>query len=338
MNNPSEKIKPEVLADQLVEEIIEPERLICDAHHHLWVGQKNPYLFPELIADLSSGHRIASTVYIECGEFYRADGPLELQPVGETDYVAGLPISFNNSTSELIRPCKAIVGMAELSLGGAVEAVLQAHVEAGRGRFRGIRRNGAWDASPDVPRRPAPRHLFFDHKFREGFACLQKFGLVFDVFVYQSQLEDVVALARTFPEQKIVVDHVGGILGVGPYKSRQQDLFLEWKASIKELAHCPNVFIKLGGLGMKRCGFDFHLSNKPPSSIQLASSWRPWIETCIEEFGVNRCMFESNFAMDKISCSYAVLWNAFKILAKGAAEYEKSRLFFETAVDFYNIP
>jgi predicted TIM-barrel fold metal-dependent hydrolase len=321
------------------EEIIDPALPICDPHHHLWDFTGNRYLLLELLADLGSGHNVEATVFVECTAFYRAAGPAELRVVGETEFVNGAAAMAASGRYGKTAACAGIVGYADLTRGAAVEAVLAAHVAAGNGRFRGIRHAAGWDASDAVQNshtRPPPG-LYREPAFRAGFAQLRRFELSFDAWLYHPQLPDVADLARAFPEQPIVVDHVGGPLGIGPYAGRQRDIFPGWQRDIRALARCPNVHVKLGGLAMKICGFDFHKRPQPPSSEELAATWRPYVETCIEAFGPERCMFESNFPVDKVSCSYAVLWNAFKRLAAGASPAEKAWLFRDAAQRFYRL-
>jgi predicted TIM-barrel fold metal-dependent hydrolase len=185
--------------------------------------------------------------------------------------------------------------------------------------------------------RPKPKRLAADPKFREGVGELQRMGLVFDAFLYHSQLGDVVELARSFPDLPIVVNHLGGILGVESYHMRREEVRAEWLVSIRALALCPNVKVKLGGLGMIMVGFDFHKGEIPPSSESLAAGWRQFIDPCIEAFGVDRCMFESNFPPDKQTCGYSELWNAFKRIAAGCSTAEKYALFAGTAACTYGM-
>jgi predicted TIM-barrel fold metal-dependent hydrolase len=321
------------------EEVLEPERPICDPHHHLWDTDIHRYLLPDLLADLYSGHNIRSTVFVECMAMYRADGPEELRPLGETEFVNGAAAMSASGRYGEVRACAGIVGFADLSLGARVEEVLAKHIAAGGGRFKGIRHTNAHDPSSAIRRshtRPPPR-LLGQAAFREGFARLKPLGLSFDAWLYHPQIPELADLARAFPDQPIVLDHCGGPLGIGPYAGKREEIFPGWKRSIQELARCPNVHVKLGGLGMKIIGYEFHKRPRPPSSEELASLWRPYIETCIEAFTPRRCMFESNFPVDKVSGSYRVYWNAFKRLAAGASETEKAALFHDTAARFYRL-
>ena len=233
----------------------------------------------------------------------------------------------------------AFAGFADLTLGDRAEAVLTALMEAGNGRFRGIRHAAARDDGFVIGSshsRP-PAGLYLDATFRQGMACLQRLGLSFDAWVYHPQIAEVMDLAYAFPELPIVLNHVGGPVGIGPYAGRQQEEFPKWERAMRALASCGNVFVKLGALGSKRAGFAWHERSQPPGSEELATAWRPYIDSCIEAFGPTRCMFESNFPVDKVSFSYAVLWNAFKRLAAGYSNQEKAALFHDTACQFYRI-
>jgi predicted TIM-barrel fold metal-dependent hydrolase len=323
----------------MTEEVLEPDLRICDPHHHLWDFQNGRYLLPELLEDIGQGHRVESTVFVECGAFYSAVKPEPYSFVGETEFVTGVAAMADSGRYGSVRACAGIVGRADLDQGASVTEVLAEHVRAGGGRFKGIRHAGAWDASPDIRRSHTqpPEGLYGQARFREGFARLAEHGLSFEAWQYHTQLGEVAALARAFPETQIMLDHVGGPLGIGPYAGRRDEVFAAWTAGIRDLATCPNVWVKLGGLGMAVCGFGFHKRPSLPSSEELADAWRPWIETCIEAFGVERAMFESNFPVDSVSCSYGVLWNALKRIAAGASAEEKAHLFRANAVRFYRL-
>src|SRR5260370_34996352 len=235
--------------------------------------------------------------------------------------------------------CAGIVSHANLLLGEAARPVLEAEIAAGQGRFRGIRHSSGWDTDANVAGMYAkrPKGLVLDATFRKGFACLAPLGLSFDAWLFHPQIGELTELARAFPDTSIVLDHCGGPIGIGSYADRREEIFPLWKASIQEIAKCQNVVVKLGGLAMCLLGYDFHLRRKPQSSEQAAAAWRPYIETCIEAFGPNRCMFESNFPPDKGQCSYQVIFNAFKRLAARYSEAEKTALFSKTATDFYKL-
>ena len=325
------------------EEIIEPDLPIVDPHHHLVERpETGRYLLPELLADTDSGHNIVATVYLEWLSMYRAGGPAEMKPVGEIEFANGVAAMAESGAYGKTRVCAGIVGYADLSLGGAVEKVLQAEIEAGggpKGRFKGIRYISATDPDQAAWGSPVlrPPGMLLQPKVREGFAKLAPLGLVFDSFMFHPQIGDLIDLARAFPETSIVLDHVGGAIGLGRYKGKRDEVFAEWNARIKELAACPNVYVKLGGLGMRVFGFDVHEQADPPSSETLARLWRPYIEACIAAFGPDRSMFESNFPVDKGSGSYHVFWNAFKRIAAGCSASEKAALFAGTAAQFYKL-
>jgi len=323
--------------DRQREEIIEPDLPIVDPHHHLWDRPGWRYLLDELLADLNSGHRIVATVFLQCRAMHRADGPEALRPVGETEFVNGVAAMSASGGYGPARVCAGIVGHADLTLGAAAGAVLDAHIRAGGDRFRGIRYINMWEYSVPSPWSAPRPELLADPDFRAGFAQLAPRDLSFDAGMYHPQIPELTALARAFPETRIVLNHVGMPLGIGAYAGRRDAMLAEWVASIRELATCPNVSVKLGGLGMRLTGLRFHEQAEPPSSEQLAEASRPYFETCIAAFGAERCMFESNFPVDKESFSYATYWNACKRLTQGASAAEKGALFSGTAARFYRL-
>ena len=338
---PRHSMDPPIRADWLAqwrEEIVEPELPIVDPHHHLWdvPDWDTRYLLDELLADLNSGHRIVATVFLQCWSMHKADGPEAMQPVGETEFVNGIAAMSASGNYGPTRVCAGIVGTADLRLGERVSEVLEAHIRAGGGRFRGIRHSVAWDAAVPASSAVLP-HLLEDPGYRAGFAQLAPLGLSYDAWLYHPQLPELTHLAQEHPETPIVLNHIGAPLGIGPYAGRRDEVFATWSASMRELAACPNVHVKLGGLGMGRYGHGFHERPRPPSSEELATVMKPYIETCIEAFGAARCMFESNFPVDKGAYTYAAYWNACKLLARGASETEKRDLFFGTAARFYRL-
>lgn len=330
------------------EQALEPDLPIIDPHHHLWDDNRGPYLLQDILDDIGGGHNVRATVFIECRAMYRADGPaelrpLELRPLGEVEFVNGIAASSASGGFGPTRVAAAIVGHADLALGERVQDVLEKQIALTGGRMRGIRWSIPYDASEvgKYVSRFVPEGISRDARWRAGFARLAKLGLTFEGWCYHPQIPEITDLARSFPDTTIILNHVGGFLGVGPYANRRADEFARWKASIAELAKCPNVVVKLGGLGMLIFGFNLHLQTNPPSSEVLAETWRPFIETCIEAFGADRCMYESNFPVDKQSCDYTACWNAFKRLSKGASVAEKAALFSGTAGRVYrldNIP
>jgi predicted TIM-barrel fold metal-dependent hydrolase len=340
------------------EPILEPDLPIIDPHHHLWDRRGAPapegppahafeallrlsprYLLDELLADLTLGHNIIGTVYMECGSFYRQGGDPAFRPVGETEFVNGVAAMSASGVYGEVRACAAIVGHVDLTLGKRAGEVLEAQMAAGGGRFRGVRHGASADADPAVlgPLGRRAPGLYLDNAFREGFACLAPLGLSFDAWLLEPQLPELLELARAFPETAIILDHVGTPLGIASYAGRRDERFGLWRDQIRALAALPNVSVKVGGLAMPFPGFASFMSDPPASSQQLADEWRPYVEACIEAFGAGRCMFESNFPVDLGSCAYDVLWNAFKILAAGVSASEKAALFAGTARRVYRL-
>ena len=321
------------------EEIIDPARPIVDPHHHLWDRGGQRYLIEEMAQDIACGHNIIATVYVEARSMYRAGGPEALRPVGEVEFANGAAAMSASGGYGPAAICAGIVGHVNLLLGEGARGVLEAEIAAGNGRFRGIRHSSAWDADANVAGMYAnrPKGLLLDPTFRKGFACLAPLGLSFDAWLFHPQIGELTDLARAFPDTKIVLDHCGGPIGIGSYANRRDEIFPAWKASVQEIAKCPNVVVKLGGLAMRLLGYDFHERPLPPSSEEAAAAWRPYIETSIEAFGPARSMFESNFPPDKGQCSYQVIFNAFKRIAAPYSEAEKTALFSKAATEFYRL-
>ena len=321
------------------EAAMEPALPIVDPHHHLWDRPGWRYLIDDLLADTNQGHNIVGTVFVQCRAMHRADGPSEMRPVGETEFVNGIRAMSASGGYGTTKVCEGIVGHADMLLGDKAEPVLEAHIRAGGGHFRGIRHITAWDPDPVVmnPAYQPPKGVMRDKTFQSGVATLGRMGLTFDAWHYHPQIDDLAAMAAAVPGTNIVLDHCGGPLGIASYAGRRDEIFPVWAESIRELAKRPNVYVKVGGLGMRINGFGFEDAVDPPSSGQLVKVWKPYMETCIEAFGANRCMFESNFPVDKGSYSYGVFWNACKLIAKGASSKEKSDLFGGTANRFYKL-
>ena len=317
------------------EEVIDPELPICDAHHHLWDHYGDEYMLDKYLEDISGGHKILKTVYVDCAMMYRQKGPEELRPVGETEYVKGFSGKYTG-TNNSIEIAAGMVAHAELKLGDAVKPVLEAHLEIGGKMVRGIRYGCIWDPDPKI-KSLSPPGIMCDQKFRQGFACLKEYGLSFDAWLYFTQLPELIDLARAFPDTTIITGHIGGIVGMGAYAGRREEIFPYWKRMMADLADCPNVYMKLGGQSNIRCGYGWHQREMPPSSIDLASVWAPYFNWCIEQFGPERCMFESNFPVDRQSCSYTVLWNAYKRISATYSRNEKQFLFHDTAVRAYRL-
>ena len=343
------------------EAILEPELPIIDPHHHLWdrtggrppvtaelpanahaftkVGARTPrYLLPELLADLRCGHNIIATVFMQCGAMYRADGPEHMKPVGETEFVNGVAAMTASGNYGDVRACAGIVGHADCTLGEQIDEVLEAHLKVSD-RFRGIRHSCAWDADANVlgPLARAPAGLYKSDAFRKSYARLAKFGLSFDSWLLEPQLPELIDLAKAHPEIPVILNHVGTPLGLASYAGKRSERFGVWRDNIRKLAELPHVNVKLGGLAMAFCNFPSFLSDPPAPSSQLAAEWKPYLETCIEAFGAQRCMFESNFPVDLGSCDYRTLWNAFKLFARDYSATEKAELFAGTARRVYRL-
>jgi len=341
----------------MAETILEPDLPIVDPHHHLWdhrsyataqdpehpfmtaIADARRYLLDELLADTGSGHRVIATVFVECGAMYKADGPVEMRVIGETEFVNGVAAMSASGLYGETRACAGIVSRADLLLGDGVKPVLEAHIAAGGGRFRGIRNSASFEADKEVlgPLNRVEAGLYRSDHFRQGFRHLAPMGLSFDAWLLEPQLPDVIDLARAFPDTTIILDHVGTPLGRASYSGRLEERFGVWRDNIRELARSENVAVKLGGLAMAFCNFPSFLSEPRAPSEQLAREWAPYIETCIGAFGPERCMFESNFPVDMGSCTYATLWNAFKRIAQGYSAEEKAALFSGTAKNVYRL-
>lgn len=322
---------------QVQEEIVDPGRRVVDPHHHFFATNEEfpRYGLDELLGDTGT-HRVEQTVYQQCWEGYRDEGPEHLRAVGETEWVDR--IAAQARRRPLAAQIGAIVGTADLRKGERARDALDAHCAASK-LFRGIRQIAAWDASDTLwsAEGLVDGNLYGDPAFREGFAVLAEMNLVFDAFHYHPQTPHLTALARAFPTTQIVLDHLGTPLGVGPYAARQEEVYSKWARDLAELATCPNVSIKLGGLAMPWNGFGFENRPRPPSSDEIVSRQSRYYHYAIEKFGPGRCMYESNFPVDKCSVSYPVLWNAFKKIAAEHTEAEKDAMFRGTATRVYRL-
>ena len=321
-----------------MEAALAPDLEICDPHHHLWDHPTSRYLLDELHEDTGPCHRVTSTVFVECLSAWRTDGPEAFRPVGETAFVAAQATESDERRAAGGAVIAGIVGYADLRA-PEIADVLAAHVQAGEGRFRGIRQVSAWDASPDIrtSHTDPPPGLLAEAAFRSGFAALGRAGLSFDAWLYHPQLDELADLARAHPDVPIVLDHLGGPIGIGPYAGRRGEVLDAWRAAMGRVAACGNVALKLGGIGMPIFGLGWHRQESPASSEELAAAWGDDIRWCIDQFGVDRCMFESNFPVDRQSCSYTTLWNAFKRIAAGASPAEQGALFHDSAVRAYRL-
>ena len=323
------------------EPTLEPEIPICDPHHHFWDyrTQRVPhqrYLLHELAADINSGHNVRSTVFVEARSMYRTDGPEELRPVGEVEFVQGLAAASASGLYGPGRAAAAIIGHADLKLGERVEPVLDALQAASPNRFRGVRHSVTWDPHPEMDNRE-PQGVLATDNFRAGARVLARKGMSLEGWVNASQLPELAELAKAVPGLTIILNHIGGLMRTGPYANREDEVMAAWRSGIAAVAACSNVNMKLGGIGMPRTGFDWHERDLPIGSEELADSMAPLMNYCIEQFGPSRCMFESNFPVDKVAYSYNVMYNAFKRLSKGYSATERADMFHDTAARVYRI-
>ena len=334
---PHPLVRPDWLA-QVQEDVLEPDLPIIDPHHHLWHDRPSGRYMPEqLFADLATGHRIVATVYMQCGWNHRQTGPEPLRPAGETEAVNATAVLSATGAYGAARACAGTIGWADLR-SPDLDETLDAHEAAAPDRFRGIRQIAARDpAIIHTYATPTPVGLLRDPDFQRGLRRLGERGLSFDSWNFHTQLPELLEAARAAPGTRIVIDHVGGPLGCGPHRTKRDEVFDAWSEGMQALAGCRNVCVKLGGLAMPVNGFDYHEASAPPSSERIARDWQPFIEPCIEWFGPDRCMFESNFPVDKGMVGYVVLWNAFKRLAAGASPGEKAALFHDTAKAAYEL-
>ena len=323
------------------EETLEPEIPICDPHHHFWVARPEPvhyqqYLLPELSSDVGSGHNVKSTVFIEVRCEYRTDGPDEMKPVGEVEYIQTIADAAAAGNQGPTKAAAAIIGHADLKLGDGVRPALEAMQAASPNRFRGVRHSVGYDESPELANRDIKGALGTDG-YRAGAKVLASMGFVLENSLYYHQLSELAEFARAVPELPIVLNHIGGLVRVGPYANRDEEVIPEWRKGVEEVSKCPNIIMKLGGVGQLRYGYYWHDRETAIGSEELAQELSPLMEHCIQQFGPDRCMFESNFPVDKISYSYNVIYNAFKRLSKGYSPTERAAMFHDTAARVYNI-
>lgn len=322
---------------QTVEEPLEPELPIVDSHHHFWSRAGDEYLLDEFRADTGAGHNVVQTVFVECGEQVRTAGPPELRPVGETTWVASMAEESERTAGAMVA---GIVGYSDLRLGpDAVRRSLDAHIDAAGGRFVGIRHATAWDASPNVfdHRTEPTAELLRDDTFRASAKVLAALGLAFDSFIYHPQIPELTELAQMFPDMPVVLNHTGAPLGVGPYAGKRYEVLADLTRSLAAFAVCPNAYVKLGGIGMPWFGNGWHELDRPPGSEAIAELWGPMFRRCVELFGPDRCMFESNFPVDRRSMSYVVAWNAYKRITADLSASERADLFAGTARRVYGL-
>ncbi|RZT91717.1 putative TIM-barrel fold metal-dependent hydrolase [Advenella incenata] len=336
--SPHIPIRPDWLATRK-EEILWPALPIIDPHHHLWHRPSSKYMQEELDRDLTSGHNVVATVFVQSRSMYRLEEKPHLQPVGEVEFANGVAACYASGIYENRRGCAGIVAGADLCLDGELEQVLEQMIQSGGQRLKGIRNSTAWHDHPAVRSNPIqpPAGLLQDAKFQSGARRLQKHGLSLDIWAYHTQLDEVYNLAKACPETVIIIDHLGGPLGVGPYANIGKEVYQDWRSQMSRLANVPNVHVKLGGFGLKVMGYRYHELAQAPCSDLLAKQWRPYVETLIDMFGSERCMFESNFPVDKGMYSYHVMWNAFKKICRSYSPEEIGNLFHGTAKRIYRL-
>ena len=322
--------------NQHSEEIIDAERPIIDPHHHLWPGE-NKYLLEDLWADTSSGHNIKHTVFIECTQEFLTSGPDHLKPIGETIFVKKIADEAKKVPSK--SQISGIVSHVDMTLGEGINEVLDLHFLHGESLFKGIRRAGGWDPHENMrnSHHSPPKDMYLSDIFNKSLKILGEKGLVFEAWQYHHQINQVSILAREHPNLKIVLNHFSGPIGIGPYKDLRNEIFEQWKKDIDELVKNKNVYAKLGGLAMPINGYNFHKQSMPPSSDQIVEAQKNYYDYSIKSFGPERCMFESNFPVDKQSVSYHVIWNAFKKISKDYTEEDKEYLFLKSAENFYSL-
>jgi L-fuconolactonase len=320
----------------LQEEVLEPALPIIDPHHHLWVRSGYTYLMPELAADLESGHNIIATVFAECHSMYRKEGPKAERSLGETEFVRGQAAMSASGTFGRAGACDVMFGNVDLTLGSAVEPIIEQHIAASGGRFRGVRISSGWHADEKVGNVTEQPNLLIDPRVSEAAAVLSRMGLSLDCWLYHPQLDEVAQLADAHPALTIILNHVGSPILGGPYRGKSEEVFKDWKAAIIQISRRQNVFVKLGALPIRMPSFGGDRS-VPPGSEEVAAAWRPWMETCIEAFGPTRSMYESNFPVQKRWCSYQVCWNAFKRISASASASEKADLFAGAAARAYRL-
>jgi predicted TIM-barrel fold metal-dependent hydrolase len=320
--------------DSVMEDVVDPDAPIIDPHHHLWpAGGSLPYGLADLEADLGSGHNVVDTVFVECGAAYDRSADDAFAPIGETTFVTGEAERSDRTVMG------GIVAHADLRDAANLDAVLDAHEQAGRGRFRGIRHAGSHALHPEVLTIPggAPAGLYADSAFRAGVVRLGERGLTYDTWHYHYQNRDFLELARAVPGTTMILDHFGTPLGVGPYESQREQIFQQWTTDIADIAACENVVAKIGGLAMPDNGFGWHTAERPPTSDEFIEAQGRYYLHTIEQFGPERCMFESNFPVDRYSLSYRTVWNAFKKLVADFSADERDAMLRGTAARVYRL-
>lgn len=325
------------------EAVIEPTMRIVDPHHHLWGDRPDRpiaplYYLEQLRLDTDSGHHIDKTVFIECGEAYRTEGPKAFEVIGETERMV---IEAERSRQSPGARIAAIVSSADFRLPvDTVAEVLDAHEAAGKGLFRGIRHRLAFDPTGSArssKEEPNTEGLMAHDVFRANLAQLGRRGFTFEAWLYHIQLPELIDLARAVPGTTIILNHIGAPLGVGNYANRREEIHGWWRDRVVELSGCPNVVVKLGGVGMTPYGSGWAERGRVASSDEIVEAWGPAMLHLIKHFGPSRCMFESNFPVDKVSFSYRTMWNAYKKMTATLSTADREQLFALTAERVYRI-
>ena len=329
--------------NQLIEDPILPKIPIIDPHHHLWDVGFGRYYIEELLEDInSSGHNIVSTVYIMSSsntKIYSKDGLEEFKPLTEIEFATSEGKRADLIPNNRVKVNASIVGSVDLTYGNKLQPVLEKAVNISEGRLKGIRMLLASHTDPRISSGAVKSDLglMLHPNFIDGAKCVQDANLSLDFWIYHTQLNEMEKIARALPDLTIILNHIGGPIHIGEYEGKQAATHREWRSAMMRLSRIPNINVKLGGLGMAVNGAKFHNSKFPPNSVQLSDVWKPWIYETIDMFGFDRCMFESNFPVDKGSCSYGALWNAFKIIAKDMSDDEINKLFSKNAAKIYKI-
>ena len=329
--------------NQHIEDPILPNIPIIDPHHHLWDVGFGRYYIEELLEDInSSGHNILSTVYIMSSsntKIYSKDGLEEFKPLTEIEFATSEGKRADLIPNNRVKVNASIVGSVDLTYGNKLKPVLEKAVNISEGRLKGIRMLLASHTDPRISSGAVKSDLglMLHPNFIDGAKCIQDANLSLDFWIYHTQLNEMEKIARALPDLIIILNHIGGPIHLGEYEGKQAATHREWRSAMMRLSRIPNINVKLGGLGMAVNGAKFHNSKFPPNSVQLSDVWKPWIYETIDMFGFDRCMFESNFPVDKGSCSYGALWNAFKILAKDMSDDEINKLFSKNAAKIYKI-
>ena len=336
------KASPNTWLGQTKEETIEPDIAICDPHHHFWDNRFERgyprYQLDELLVDIKSGHNVRSTVFIEARSMYNVSVPIAQRPVGEVEYVQGIAAASASGIYGESRAAASIIGHADLNLGENVRPVLES-LAAASNRFKGIRHSVTWDPHPEVENTALHKYegQLINDKFQAGAKVLSDMGMTFEAWLYFHQLPQLFEFAKALPDLTIILNHIGGLVMDGPYADKRDEVLETWKDGIAKVSGCPNIVVKLGGIGMPRTGFDWHERKAPIGSEELAGSMAPYFNYCIDHFGVDRSMFESNFPVDKVSFSYHVLYNAFKRFSKNFSQTERAAMFHDNAASIYKV-